>query len=315
MLTIESLRSFNSPWKSCAITMGNFDGIHLGHQKLISRLLNAADEPGVKPVVIVYEIPHDDNSQKEPRSIFSPSEKVKLLKAAGVENVLSVELNQDLRNISAHTFLNEILIERLKAHSIIIGYDHRFGKDRLGDFNFLLKQQEHGNFETFQVEEIRFNNKVVSSSLIRNYILSGRLPEANHLLLKPFFVDTTVIHGNKRGKKIGFPTANLNISKGKIYPPPGVYFTAALYKGVLYKALTNIGTNPTFDGTKRSIETHILNFNNNIYDENLTVFFLEKIREEMRFSDVSTLQEQIQNDIKLSEKFVLDNIKNQLTFD
>ena len=315
MITIQTLRSFNTPWNSCAITMGNFDGIHLGHQKLIAKLLETTAIHNIQPVVIAYENQIAALPGEKPGSIFSPAEKVKLIRAAGVKNVLSVILDEELRNVPAQTFLKEILIDKLKAQSIIIGYDHRFGKDRLGDYNYLLNEGKNNNFETHKVEEVSFNQRVVSSSLIRNYILDGRLEEANHLLLKPFFTDTTVIHGEKRGKKIGFPTANLAITEGKIYPPPGVYLTAALYKGKLYKALTNIGVNPTFPGKQRSIETHILNFSEEIYGQQLTVFFLEKIRDEMKFQDIQTLQKQIRDDVKVSDNFSLKNVQNRLTFD
>lgn len=295
-----------------AITIGNFDGIHIGHQKLIEILNNYSKDRNLTSTVISF-FPHPIvffNREDNFCTILSQEEKINELEKLGVDLFIQHEFGKYLSNLSAEDFV-KILFEKLKCKVLVIGEGYRFGKDRKGNYSLLKKFGEKYNSKIIKVNHLRFKKDIqkISSSEIKKHILNGDLESTNKLLNKPFYITGEVVLGNQRGRTINFPTANLIPIKGKIILPDGVYATRTEYRERTYNSITNIGNNPTFGGDKKVIETFIFDFNEEIYGEKIKVMFFKYIRKQKKFDSLFHLKDQISKDVEISKNF-LKNIKN-----
>jgi len=299
---IENLkRSFRNP----VVTLGNFDGLHLGHQQIFKRVKQEASKIRGQGVVITFE-PH-------PLKVLAPQKflplltpfkkKMMLIEKSGIEIVLCIEFSLTFSEISASEFIENILVEKVKVKKVIIGYNYHFGKGQRGDAQTLKDAGKVFDFDVEVVEPLRVGETIVSSSKIRNLIQRGEVEEASKLLGRNYPVIGKVVGGEKRGQTLGFPTANLEISD-ELYPKTGVYAVEVVWHQKRFNGLANIGSNPTFSaqtskgGEPFLLEVHILGFNENIYGKEIEVYFKKRIRDEVRFESPSLLIEQIKKDIQ-----------------
>jgi riboflavin kinase/FMN adenylyltransferase len=305
---IENLkRSFRNP----VVALGNFDGVHLGHQKIFGRVLEESSKIHGEGVVITFE-PH-------PLKVLAPEKflplltpfrkKMMLIEKSGIKIVLCVEFSLPFSEISPFEFIKSILVEKIKVKKVIIGYNYHFGKGQGGDAQTLKDAGKVFDFEVEIVEPLRVGQTIVSSSKIRDLIQSGEVEEASKLLGRGYPIIGKVVEGAKRGKTLGFPTANLEISD-ELYPKAGVYAVEILWHQQPFNGLANIGLNPTFSpqrGNKEerfSLEVHLLNFNQEIYGDEIEVRFKKRIRDEVRFDSPSHLINQIRKDIQWAKENV-----------
>jgi riboflavin kinase/FMN adenylyltransferase len=282
-----------------AATIGTFDGVHLGHRMVIQHLNSIAKERNTESLIITFE-PHPrivlNKDVSNLRFINNASEKAKLLEKAGVDHLLILPFTYDFSKITARDFIQNYLINKLHVQAMTVGYDHHFGRMDGEDEDVTVLLKEYG-IAVERIPEQDVENISVSSTKIRKAIMEGDIPLANSFLSYNYGLCGTVIHGNKLGRTIGFPTANLMLSfKLKLIPQDGVYAALAIFKGKTYKAMLNIGFKPTVLGSERSIEVHLLNFDQEIYGEYLEVELLNKIRNEKTFADLNSLKKQLEQD-------------------
>lgn len=286
------------------ISIGNFDGVHIGHKKLIEHLNNKARFLNVPSIVITFE-PHPLKvlAGKCPPVITPLRQKLELLENLGVDITICLKFTKDLAAIEAKEFVKKFLIP-LKIRAIVIGYDYRFGKNREGDFDLLKKLGEKYNFEVIQVGPVYYKDEVVSSTRIRTLVQEGKVKEVVPMLNRHYQVFGTVVEGHKRGGKLlGIPTANLNLID-ELVPKTGVYAVIAELENKKYKAVANVGYNPTFGNEVLSVEVHLIDFNKDIYGHNLKVHFIDRIRAEKKFSGIDELKDQILKDIKTAREIL-----------
>ncbi len=286
------------------LTIGTFDGVHLGHRKIIEQLVNEAKRVNGTSIVLTF-FPHPKhvvgNNSEAVLLLNTLEEKVKLLSEAGVDHLVVTPFTTEFAELSAENYIKEFLIKSFHPHTLIIGYDHRFGKNRIGDFNMLEKYSTEFGYNVMEVPEHILAHIKISSTQIRKQLLLGNVKQANALLGYNYFFSGIVIDGEKRGRTIGFPTANLEISDNeKLIPAKGVYAVDVKIEGVdiQYKGMMNMGTKPTFDGLKKTIEVNIFDFDEMIYGKNLIIFFKFKIRDEIKFDSVEALVIQLNEDRK-----------------
>ena len=308
ILGIDQLRrSFINP----VVTLGNFDGVHLGHQKIFEKLREEASKIRGEAVVITFE-PH-------PLKVISPrhcpplltpfKKKMMLIEQSGIETVLCIEFSLAFSEISPFEFIKNILVEKVKVRKIIVGYNYHFGKKQRGDVRILRNIGKLLNVEVEVMEPLKIGQTPVSSSKIRELIKNGEVEEASKLLGKTYPIIGKVVEGSKRGHTLGFPTANLEISD-ELYPKKGVYAVEILRNEQVFNGLANVGLNPTFVPVRAreegpfSLEVYILNFSQNIYGEEIQVNFMKRIRDEVRFESSSQLIEQIRKDVQWAQKNV-----------
>jgi len=310
---IETLkRSFRNP----VATLGNFDGVHLGHQDILKRVKEEALKIHGEGVVITFE-PH-------PLKVLAPEKflplltpfrkKMMLIEKSGIETVLCVEFSLGFSKISPSEFIKRILVEKVKVKKVIVGYNYHFGKGQKGDVQTLKDAGRVFGFKVEVVGPFRIGQTVVSSSKIRDLIQRGEVHRAARLLGRDYPIIGKVVEGARRGQTLGFPTANIDISDG-LYPKPGVYAVKVEWRQRRLNGLANVGTNPTFltkqDGKGKpvSLEVHILNFSRDIYGEEIQVNFVRRIRDEVRFEASSLLIEQIKKDIQWAHKNVFQELR------
>jgi len=298
--------------KNTFITIGTFDGVHLGHQKIIERIETSANQENCRSFLITFE-PH-------PRKIVSKDSVIKLLtttdeklfilKKLKVQNVFLVNFTLEFSQLSADEFVKKFIIDGMGVKEIIIGYDHHFGKDRGGDLKKLNQLSKEFNFTLSMVEEVKINEQVVSSTKIRKALAEGNLLIANSYLGRYYSFGGKVIHGDKRGRTLGYPTANLQIAEDKLLPALGIYLCEVLLRDEKYYGLLSIGKRPTFYSEGEIIpEVYILNFDEDIYDSNITLNLIERIRSEKKFDSVDALIKQMDEDKKTALK-ILEKINN-----
>lgn len=298
--------------KNTFVTIGTFDGVHLGHQKIIERIDASANQKNCRSFLITFE-PH-------PRKIVSKDsiiklltttdEKLLILKKLKVQNVFLVNFTMEFSQLSADEFVKKYIIDGMGVKEIIIGYDHHFGKDRSGDLKKLTQLSKEFDFSLSMVEEVKINEQVVSSTKIRNALAEGNLLIANSFLGRYYSFSGKVIHGDKRGRTLGYPTANLQIDEDKLLPALGIYLCEVIVKNEKYHGLLSIGRRPTFYSEGEIIpEVFILNFDEDIYDANITLNLIERIRSEKKFDSVEALIKQMGEDKKTALK-ILEKINN-----
>ena len=291
--------------KPLALSLGMFDGVHLGHKSIIDEL-NAIGEQNNLETAILTFWPH-------PRFVFNPDENLKLLNTKdekqlliekyGIANLFLKAFDEEFRNLTGEQFVREILIGQLNVKYLIIGYDHSFGKDKSGNFELLQKLSKELDFEVEQMEAINIHENNISSTKIRNALSAGDILKANEMLGYAYPVSGTVVHGKKIGRTIGYPTANIETDSIKILPKKGAYIVEVLIDGRQYKGMLSIGTNPTVNGEKLTVEVYILDFNEDIYGKEITVKFRDFLHDEIKFEGLEKLIERLDEDKRLTEEF------------
>lgn len=291
--------------KPLALSLGMFDGVHLGHQSIINALHEVSSEKGLESAILTFW-PH-------PRLVFNPNEDLKLLNTLeeksqllssfDIENLFLKEFDEEFRNLSGEEFVRQILADKLNVKHLIVGYDHVFGKNRSGNFELLEKLAPELGFEVVQMEAVNIHNKNISSTKVRNALLEGHIKEANELLGYHYPVSGTVTYGKKLGRTIGYPTANIEVNRLKLLPKKGAYITDVFIDGEQYQGMLSIGTNPTVEGTDLTTEVYILDFDQDIYGKEITVAFREFLHEEIKFESIEKLIERLDEDKRLTEEF------------
>lgn len=285
----------------CVATVGFFDGVHRGHTYLIDKVIEHAKAEGVLSVVVTFDKHPRQVLQQEyrPDLLCTLDSKLLLLSKTGIDQVVVLRFDEELARLSARDFMFKILKEKLNARKLIVGYDNRFGHHRTEGIDDYIRYGREMDMEVIRCQNFVLNDMNVSSSVVRKLISRGEMELANQCLGYPYTIAGIVKEGEQEGRKIGFPTANLDTSAfGQLIPAPGVYAVKArLMQSVATKpAMMNIGHRPTFGGTKLSLETHIFNFDEDIYGQLLLVSFMYRIREEQKFDTVEELQAQLQDD-------------------
>lgn len=293
-------------FKNAVITIGTFDGVHLGHRLILDQLLQEAARIGGEAVIITFH-PHPRkivSTGKKPLFLINTiKEKIGLLEETGVDHLVIVPFTEAFAQLTAREYVEDFLVKRFRPHTIIIGYDHHFGTGREGNFRLLEEYQKAGNFILKEIPERVLHESSISSTRIRQCIFDGHIEEANELLGYSFFFEGTVVEGNKLGRTIGYPTANLEITDAeKIIPANGVYAVEAFLPSsssfTVLQGMMNIGIRPTVGGTKRVIEVHLFSFNRDIYGQLLKVVVLGFLRKEQKFNGLEALKEQLAKDGK-----------------
>jgi len=302
-------RSFSeyTPGKPLALSLGMFDGVHLGHQSIIRELNRISQEKNLESSILTFW-PH-------PRLVFNPNEDLKLLNTItektdllekyGISNLFLQDFDEDFRNLTGEEFIKKILVDKLNVKYLIVGYDHVFGKNKSGNFGLLQKLAPEFGFEVEQMEAVNIHNKNVSSTKIRTALSEGIISEANEMLGYFYPVSGKVIHGKKIGRTIGYPTANIKTENIKLLPKNGAYIVEVFVKNKHYKGMLSIGTNPTIDENGQSVHTevYILNFDEDIYGEEITVKFRAFLHQEIKFENLEKLIEKLDDDKKRTEEF------------
>lgn len=297
----ENLKDYNST-KPSVITIGTFDGVHIGHKKIINQITSISSKYNLISILLSF-FPHPKmvlQNDKELKLINTIQEKEGLLNSLNLDYLIIKEFTKEFSRLSALEFVRDILVNKLNAKHIIIGYDHHFGRNRTANIEQL---KEFGELYDFKVTEILaqdIDDIAISSTKIRKALINGEITLANKFLGYNFFFSGNVVHGNNIGKTISFPTANIKIDAPyKLVPKNGVYIVKTTIDNQITYGMMNIGYNPTFNGKQKSIEIHFINFNKNIYDKTLTIEMILRIRNEIKFNTVDDLKKQLEQD-KLS---------------
>lgn len=286
--------------KNTAIAVGNFDGVHKGHQELIRRMVGRAEESGLIPTVFTFTN-HPRNvvaGKQVVKNILYWDEKMAIFKDLGVEYLISLDFTPEIQHIDPVHFVENILIEKLKMKEVFCGFNYHFGHKGKGNLELLKQMGERMGFSVQAMEPYEIDGQLVSSTLIREIIAEGDMEKCNRFLGKNYAMGGTVVVGNRLGRSLGFPTSNIAIDEAMVSPPDGVYATLADYEGVSYPSVTNLGRKPTVGNYERSIETHIFNFNKELYGKEIRIEFLKKLRGERKFESVEALSNQIQQDCR-----------------
>ncbi len=318
MELIRSLHNLRDHHQKCVATIGNFDGIHLGHQAIISQLKEIAGKHDLPTVIITFE--------PQPQEYFSPGdaparltrlrEKIEEMERLSVDRLICLRFNSELASLSPRDFVKRLLIEGLDIRHLVVGDDFRFGKDRQGDYATLEKMADEFGYQLEHTNTCSFAGERISSTRIRQALANDDLILARELLGREYAISGRVVHGDKRGKSLGFPTANMELHRLHS-PVAGIYVTRVHVtldhgggQGIVesnYPAVTSIGTRPMFDGEGMRLETHILDFDETLYTKHIRVVFLKKLRPEKKFSNVDDLIKAIETDIENARLYFAKN--------
>lgn len=296
--------------KPTGVGLGNFDGLHVGHMALVNTLINESRLNGLDSMIYTFT-KHPENILR--RKLFTPllttvNKKIQLLQDTSLTYLYFDEFDENYSRTKPESFVKDILLKRLGAKLAVAGFDYRFGYNGQGDVNLLREMGQALNFRVIVIPPIKIDNEIVSSTKIRESVARGDMQRVFRLLGRHYSITGEVANGRKQGSKLGFPTANLHPEDYLILPHNGVYITRTLLDGQFYPSVTNVGLNPTFsDVAKISVETHILNFDKDIYNKNIEVFFLSKIRAEKKFKSAEELADQVRRDIGTARDFFYIN--------
>ncbi|MCR6638948.1 MAG: bifunctional riboflavin kinase/FAD synthetase [Sporocytophaga sp.] len=302
------MKVYNSPDEfqklpNAIVTIGTFDGVHLGHRKILNRLKETSKEENGESVVITFW-PHPRKVLQGVDSfklLLTLDEKIEMIASCGIDHLLLIPFTKEFSSTTSEDFIQKILIDKIGTKKLVIGYDHKFGKNREGSFEYL---KENASRIGFQVEEIPredIEHNAISSTAIREALSKNNVSKASTLLGRPYSVKGKVVEGKKLGRELGYPTANIEVEDPeKILPADGIYTVLVKVAGKIYGGMLSLGFNPTVEGKGRSMEVHIFDFNKNIYGETVEVSFLEFLRFEAKFPNLEALIEQLKEDEKHS---------------
>ncbi len=296
-------------WMSPVLALGNFDGLHRGHQKIIERIRRGAAERGATAVVLTFD-PHPPRvvrPDKAPPLLMTLAQKLHALERAGVHGAAVVRFTHELSQWSPERFVTTVLVDWLRVAEVWVGADFLFGRDRAGNFSVLRTLGQQHGFRVEKIDAVRYKEFVVSSTRIRRLVSEGRVDEAGALLGHHYAIDGVVVEGAQRGRELGFPTANLS-TENDLVPPTGVYATAIDIRGTRWPSITNVGVRPTFEAAGPvTVETHVLGLQDDVYGAPVSLSFVQRLRDERRFADVDALKEQIEADVRRARR-LFDNI-------
>ncbi len=298
MSRVKNITAYKSV-KPTVVTIGTFDGVHIGHRKIINRLVNTGKEEGLKSVILTF-FPH-------PRMVLQKDSNIKLintieerreiLESVGLDYLLIKEFTREFSRLTAEDFVKTLLVDKLNAKKVIIGYDHRFGRNRNADIEDLKKFGDTYNFDVEEISVQDIDDVAVSSTKIRKALSEGDVERANMYLGYNFMLNGTVTKGKGLGRQLNYPTANIKIDEAyKLIPKYGSYIVKANIQEDIVYGMMNIGMNPTVNGDKETIEVHFFNFNKDIYDQSLTIELLKRLRDEQKFASVEALKNQLEKD-------------------
>ena len=285
--------------KKTIVTLGTFDGVHIGHNAILEKICKVAESEGLESVILTF-FPHPRlivSNNYDIKLLNTIDEKSILLEKIGIQNFIIHPFDKTFSELSPREFVTQVLVEKLNIQKIIIGHDHKFGKNRAADFNDLINFGKELGFDVEEISAQQINEVSVSSTKIRNSLLEGNISLANDYLGYPYVLTGNVIKGNQLGRTIGFPTANIEIPEDyKLIPKNGVYIVTANVNKQTVFGMMNIGVKPTLGENKLSIEVHLLNFNNDIYNQKIQVNILERVRDEQKFDSFEALKLQLETD-------------------
>ncbi len=307
MEVFRGLDSIRGRLKNPAVTIGNFDGVHRGHQALFQKVKEWAAKLDGQSVVVTF-YPHPLQvlfPEKQLTFITSHEQKLELIEACGIDATIVIPFTHEFARISAQSFVADLLVDKIGIKAIVVGYDYRFGHNREGDIDYLKRMGLENGFAVDTVAGFKMDETVVSSTAIRQMILSGNVRDAKKLLGRFFEVSGTIIEGRRRGASLGFPTANLRVTS-QASPRTGVYVVEAEIEGQTYGGAANLGYNPTFGDVDLSLEVHLFDFNQDVYGKQISVRFLDRLRDEKRFSGPDELIEQIRKDVATARKILAE---------
>ena len=287
------------------LSLGMFDGVHFGHISIINLLKSVAQENNLETAILTFWL--------HPRKVFNPNDEIKLLNTlneklnllenANLDVVFLKSFDENFRNLTGEEFVRQILVQKLNVKHIIIGHDHVFGKNKSGNFELLQKLSKELDFVVQQLDAVKEGEFNISSTKIRNCLANGNIIGANKMLGYHYSVSGKVIDGKKLGRTIGYPTANIEVDELKLLPKKGAYIVEVYVKNKFYKGMLSIGTNPTVNGDKLTVEVYILDFNEDIYGEEITVKFRDFLHEEIKFESLEKLIERLDEDKRLTKEF------------
>jgi len=305
MQLVRGIHNIQAADHGCVLTIGNFDGVHLGHRRVVSALVNKAKELKCASAVLVFE--------PQPQELFSPEsaparlcrlrDKYSLLEKLGVERLICVNFNRKFANQSAEQFIEELLVKKLGIKHLIVGDDFHFGKNRVGNYQMLTQAGEKFGFSVTDTASFKLSDCRISSTEIRQALEHDKLADAEKMLGRPYSIIGRVFHGDKRGRQLGFPTANV-LLKRRVSPISGVYVVKVLTKLGNFFGVANIGSRPTVAGIRQQLEVHIFDFDANLYGMTIEVVLMEKLRNEMKFSSLEALTLQIAKDSEQARAMV-----------
>ena len=309
MKIIDRLEDITQPFKNAVITIGNFDGVHIGHQALFHEVIEKADSIDGTSIAMTFD-PHPARvlqKNNNPPLITLHEQKIELIERTGIEILICIPFTNQFASLSAEDFIKSLLIDKIGMKAVVVGGDYTFGKNREGNLSVLKSFAPHLGYEVIVADWIKAARNIsdrISSTKIRELVMAGNLEPASKMLGRPYQIRGRVVRGRDRGGKLlGIPTANINL-QDELCPKTGIYAVTVEHNNRIYKGVANIGYSPTFDDNEFTVEVHLLDFAENIYDEKIRVNFIERIRDEKKFADISELKEQINQDIKTADKIL-----------
>ena len=305
METIHYPDDVRPPWLAHPVlALGNFDGLHRGHLKIIERVRRGAAEHGGTPMAMTFD-PHPPRvvrPDKAPPLLMTTPQKLEALDRAGIRCVAVVRFTHEMSQWDPEAFVRTVLVDWLRVAEVWVGANFLFGHERSGNFSLLRTLGQRYGFRADKIDPVRYKEFVVSSTRIRRLVTEGRIDEAAALLGHQYVLDGTVIQGRQRGRTIGFPTANLRTTN-ELIPPHGVYATTLTIDGIVHASITNIGVRPTFgENTETTVETHVLGYDGDLYGREVRLGFVQRLRDERKFDDLDALKAQIEADVRRAER-------------
>ena len=305
MIIIKDINNIEKITSNNCISIGNFDGMHKGHIELVKENVRIAKENNLVPTVLTFDqMPEEYFKTNDFFRLMEMSDKYKVFEKLGVEQVFVIPFDKSFSEINENVFIKEILIEKLSLKYLIVGKDFKFGYKRMGNIELLQKYSELGGYSLLSLDLVKISSDKISSRDIRILIKNGKIKEANQLLAVPFSLSGKVIHGEKRGRRLGYPTANIEIYKS--YPINGIFLVNILFEDKKLFGLASWGNKPTFSGIDHVLEVNILDFESDIYGKQLKVIFIDKIRDQIKFDNQDELIEQMNKDKKTAEILLKD---------
>ena len=299
--TLEAIQNI----KPTAVALGNFDGVHLGHQELIRQAVKKAGDAGLKSGVFTFSNHPKDllPKEKKVKNILVKSDKERIIESLGVDYLFNVPFTRRIMTMSPAAFVEELLLDKFNMKAAFCGFNYHFGHKAQGNPEVLRQMGARHGYEVTEIPPYKIKGEIVSSSLIRTLIASGQVEQCKTYMGRHYAIGGEVVVGNRLGKKLGFPTSNLVIDPSMVTPPNGVYVTCCTYNGVRYPSVTNVGHKPTIGHYNKNVETHIFDFDKELYGKQITVEFLQKTRDEVKFDSVEELSAQIVRDCRQASAY------------